>query len=407
MPITQLLDHYKTLCRSALTFASGAKLNKSIRKNIIEILFLFMTIPRKINFLQLGRYGTRSEQCYRQTFERSVDWMEFNLWMSAFNFRYGSRRMGIAIDPSYISKSGSHTPHVGTFWSGCADAVKHGLEILGIGIIDVDLHECMMLRAVQTTLEKGAEKDEMTLYQWYAKVLGDYKAQLQRVSRYIVADAAFSKKTFVGLVLPVGFHLVSRLRSDAVLYYLWDGEPTGRPGRPRVKGDKIDFKNLDKSKMRKLDIEPEDGEAYALKAHCKSLGRVVSLVIHIMPKGGHKLYFSTDENMSGEDVIEYYRTRFQIEFNFRDAKQFTGLTDSQARSLAKLDFAYNASFAAVNVAKTVRRHFAPEMSIGKLKSLMVNTYYLQRIICVFEEQPNMTLNTDLFKELFKIAEHAA
>ena len=277
-----------------------------------------MTIPRKINFLQLGRYGTRSEQCYRQTFERSVDWMEFNLWMSAFNFRYGSRRMGIAIDPSYISKSGSHTPHVGTFWSGCAGAVKHGLEILGIGIIDVDLHECMMLRAVQTTLEKGAEKDEMTLYQWYAKVLGDYKAQLQRVSRYIVADAAFSKKTFVGLVLPVGFHLVSRLRSDAVLYYLWDGEPTGRPGRPRVKGDKIDFKNLDKSKMRKLDIEPEDGEAYALKAHCKSLGRVVSLVIHIMPKGGHKLYFSTDENMSGEDVIEYYRTRFQIEFNFYD-----------------------------------------------------------------------------------------
>ena len=70
--------------------------------------------------------------------------------------------------------------------------------------------------------------------------------------------------------------------------------------------------------MRKLDIEPEDGEAYALKAHCKSLGRVVSLVIHIMPKGGHKLYFSTDENMSGEDVIEYYRTRFQIEFNFYD-----------------------------------------------------------------------------------------
>ncbi len=407
MPITKLLDQYKTLCRAALTFASGAKLNKSIRKNIIEILFLIMVIPRKINFLQLGRYGTRSEQCYRQTFEREVDWMEFNLWLSAYNFREGSRRMGIAIDPSYISKAGKHTPHVGTFWSGCAGAVKHGLEILGIGLIDVDLHDCMMLRAVQTALEKGREKDEMTLYQWYAKVLHDYKAELQRASHYIVGDAAFSKKTFVDLIQPDGFHLVSRLRSDAVLHYLWEGEQTGRPGRPRVKGDKIDFKNLDKSKMQKLDIDPQDGEAYALKAHCKSLGRVVSLVIHIMPKGGHKLYFSTDESMSGKDVIEYYRTRFQIEFNFRDAKQFAGLTDSQARSSAKLDFAYNASFAAVNVAKTVRRHFAPDLSIGKLKSLMVNAYYLQRIICVFERQPNMTLNTKLFKELFKIAEQAA
>jgi hypothetical protein len=68
--------------------------------------------------------------------------------------------------------------------------------------------------------------------------------------------------------------------------------------------------------------------------------------------------------MSGKDIIEYYRTRFQIEFNFRDAKQFTGLIDSQARSLTKLDFAYNASSATVNVAKTVRRQFAPELSTG-------------------------------------------
>lgn len=62
------------------------------------------------------------------------------------------------IDPSFIKKAGKHTPYVGTFWSGCAGAVKHGLEVLGIGVIDVDLHECMMLKAVQTTLEKGEEK---------------------------------------------------------------------------------------------------------------------------------------------------------------------------------------------------------------------------------------------------------
>nr|WP_245944681.1 hypothetical protein [Prevotella pallens] len=36
----------------------------------------------------------------------------------------------------------------------------------------------------------------------------------------------------------MGFHVVSRLRHDAALFYMWDGEPTGKPGRPRVKGDK-------------------------------------------------------------------------------------------------------------------------------------------------------------------------
>ncbi len=44
-------------------------------------------------------------------------------------------------------KAGKHTPYVGTFSSGCAGAVNHGLEILGIGVIDVDLHECMMHKA--------------------------------------------------------------------------------------------------------------------------------------------------------------------------------------------------------------------------------------------------------------------
>lgn len=407
MLITELLDQYKKFCNAALGFAAGTKLNKSIRYNIIEILILFMVIPRKVNFLQLERYGTRSEQCYRQTFERPVDWMEFNLWLGAYTFREGSRRMGIAIDPCYISKAGKKTPHVGTFWSGCAGAAKHGLEILGIGVIDVDLHDCMMLRAVQTTLGSGKEKDEMSLYQWYATVLKEYRPKLQRVSRYIVADAAFSKKTFVNMVISEGFHLVSRLRNDAILHYLWEGGRTGRRGRPKTKGDKIDFGNLDKSKMERLGIDPADGEAYALKAHCKSLDRVISLVIHLLPKGGHRLYFSTDENMPGIDVIEYYRTRFRIEFNYRDAKQFTGLAHSQARDVRKLDFAFNASFAAVNLAKTIRREISPGLSVGRLKALMVNAYYLERIIGVFEKNPNMTLNDKLVKDLFGAAAEVA
>ena len=94
-----------------------------------------MIIPRMRNFLQLERYGNRSEQCYRQAFERTVGRMEFNLRLSGYSFREGSRRLGNAIDSSYISKAGKKIPHVGTFWSGCAEAAKHGLEILGIGVI--------------------------------------------------------------------------------------------------------------------------------------------------------------------------------------------------------------------------------------------------------------------------------
>lgn len=242
-------------------------------------------------------------------------------------FQKGTGRNAIAIDPSYIKKSGKCTPYMGSFLSGCAGAVKRGLEILGIGVIDVDLHECMMLKAVQTTLDKDKENDDMSLYDWYAKVLLDNKQILQRITSVLVADSAFSKKPFIDNMLGIGFNVISRLRHDASLYYLWDGEPTGKPGRPRVKGEKIDFKNIDKSKVAILETDKSNEQVYALKAWCKSLHRKILPVIHILPKGGHRLYFSTDENMSGRDVMEYYCTRFQIEFCFRDAKQFVGLTD--------------------------------------------------------------------------------
>lgn len=71
--------------------------------------------------------------------------------------------------------------------------------------------------------------------------------------------------------------------------------------------------------------------------------------------GGHRLYFSTDTSVCGKDVYDIYRTRFQIEFCFRDGHQFTRLPDCQARDEKVLDFAYNASLAAVNITKVLRK----------------------------------------------------
>ncbi|WP_223381165.1 transposase [Prevotella nigrescens] len=393
------------LCKAAFSAEDGAKLNESIQTNAMEMLFLLMVIPRRCNFTQMGRYGKRGEQCYRQTAERSVNWLEMNMWLSAFAFKQGKGRNAIVIDPSFIKKAGKHTPYVGAFWSGCAGAVKHGLEFLGIGVIDVDLHECMMLKAVQTTLEKGEQKDEMSLYDWYAKVLEDDKVTLQRICKVLVADSAFSKRPFIDKVMKMGFHVVSRLRHDAALFYTWDGESTGKPGRPRVKGDKIDVRNIDIFKVNERDLGETEGKAYALKAWCKSLHRVVSLVIHELPNGVRRLYFSTDENMSGRDVVEYYTTRFQEEFCFRDAKQFLGLTDCQARDKRKLDFAFNSSFTALNVAKIMCKELGT--SIGRLKAQMVNAYYVQRIIDVFEKNPNTTLNKESINETFSFDADAA
>ena len=105
----------------------------------------------------------------------------------------------------------------------------------------------------------------MSLYDWYAKVLEDDKVTLQHICKVLVADSAFSKRPFIDKVMKMRFYVVSHLRHDTALFYIWDGEPTRKPGRPRVKGDKIDVRNVDISKVNELDLEETEGKAYALK----------------------------------------------------------------------------------------------------------------------------------------------
>ena len=67
MLITNLISRYMKICKAAFSAGDGAKLNKSIQTNVMEMLFLLMVIPRKCNFTQMGRYGKRGEQYYRQS----------------------------------------------------------------------------------------------------------------------------------------------------------------------------------------------------------------------------------------------------------------------------------------------------------------------------------------------------
>lgn len=406
MQILELLDQYEGICRRAF-FGCGAKLNKTFKANIIEILILIMCIPRKINFLQLGRYGRRKEQRYRQTFRKKFDWMCFNMNLAADRFQYGMKRLAIAIDPSYVSKAGKKTAHIGRFWSGCASAVKHGLEILGIAVVDADISDAMMLRAVQTQNASELKAKDMTLSQWYLSVLKKYRDNLLKITPLLVADAASSNLPFVTGLKEIGFSLISRLRSNAILYYIYEGPRTGKRGRPKTKDGKIDFANPDKSRMTRIDIDACEGEAYELIAWCKSLKQKIRLVIHYLPNGDHRLYFSSDTAVCGKNVYDIYRTRFQIEFCFRDGHQFTGLLDCQARDEKALDFAYNASLAAVNITKVLRKQTQTPFSIGQIKSLMVNAHFIKRFFDLSGIDPNETLNAKLVKELFGFADDAA
>ena len=102
------LDQYMDIFKDAVE-DSAAKITKSFEKILIEVIILFMVIPRKINFTQMGRYGLHVEQTYRNAFglkkSKCIDWLKLNVSL-AKRFFGKQGRWAIAIDPSYISKAG-------------------------------------------------------------------------------------------------------------------------------------------------------------------------------------------------------------------------------------------------------------------------------------------------------------
>ena len=89
---------------------------------------------------------------------------------------------------------------------------KRGLEIMGIGVIDIDNHECMTLGSIQTPDCKTLDNMDKNLVDWYSSYLISRKDKLQSISGTVVADAFFSKETFITPMCENGFHVISRFR---------------------------------------------------------------------------------------------------------------------------------------------------------------------------------------------------
>lgn len=456
MKTSDIVSQIRGLVEEILT-KCDTKVSKSFKSFIIENLILYQ-IMQKVNYTQLARYGSKCEKTYRNNSSnggRKFDAVGFNTCLAKEYFEGCQGCTAIAIDPSYISHTGKHTPGIGYFWSGCAQSAKLGLEILGIGVINTEAKDCIMLSGVQTPAPEDSarkaidwegkipqylvgtenitdlahvietvpnahvkrpyhKKDDeeafnkliedakakgqkFSLTLWYLLVIQCMAERLKRLSNTVVADAFFSKKPFADGLEDVGMHLVSRFRDDAVLMYLYRGRQTGKRGRPKLFDGKVNLDELDPKVFFEVGKNFDDGKYYCGIVYSKALKRKVKVVIWKSKDGKRKkIYFSTNyKQHSGNDIVKIYRTRFQIEFCFRDSKENASLCKCQARSISKLQFNYNMSFTSVNCLKYVAKQNGIDFSMSNLKTIMHGHYLLDRFICVSGIKPN----SDLIKKL--------
>lgn len=406
------ISHYMGLAKDTL-LATCAKVRKNLQDLFPEIMILLLVL-RKKNFTQMAKYGKHNEHTYRSAFRKGIDWCVYNTKLIRELFDTENDLLAVAIDQSYIRKAGKKTYGIGNYWSGCAQAVKHGCEITLLAIVNATQKDAMAFRAIQTPGKADGRK--MSLTDFYIKQVKKYSKRMQRITHNMVGDAAFSTKHFTDSMVELGFTFVSRLRKDTAVRYLYAGKKTGKRGRPKTFDGYIDFESPDLDRMQKIDsLSGDDGEYYTIVANVKCLKRNVRLVVWYpeglawVKSGGYRLYYSTDKDMSGEDTMAIYHARFQEEYLFRDGKQFTGLQDCQARSKKKLHFAYNAALAAINTAKVAmaRDDKYKGMSLASYSMLMHNMFIYRRIIEVSGIKLDKKKNNLILKDLRALSEAAA
>ncbi len=209
------------------------------------------------------------------------------------------------------------------------------------------------------------------------------------------------------------YQVISKLRCDANLRYLYEGVPKPR-GRRRQFDGKIKFTNLER--FTKIETDKPTLTLYTHVVWSVSLQRRIRVVIVVNATTKGKLRYvvllSTDTELSATDILRFYKARFHIEFIFRDAKQFAGFSDCQARDKAALHFHFNAAVTLVNVARLMAHaaHTTDEQmvfSMASIKQRAFNEHLLNLIISKLALEQSAVINHPQYEYLRNYAAIAA
>ena len=117
------------------------------------------------------------------------------------------------------------------------------------------------------------------------------------------------------------------------------------------------------------------------------------------------ILFSSDLNLTWEQIIDYYSLRFQIEFNFRDAKQYWGLEDFMNVQETAVTNAANLSLFMVNVAQVLMGHFREEyadFNVLDLKAFFRGHKYVSETLKLLPQKPEPILMTRIFEQVSRL-----
>lgn len=400
MKILSFLTCFETL--AGLTFC----------RRLAIIAEAMLTIPGRMTKLSLSRWTSDggSYRTLNRFFTTRVEWPQLLVKFFETHLFKPSGEYILAGDETVISKAGHKTFGLDRYFSSIRSQVIKGLSFFVFALINVEerkAYPLLVKQMVRGEAEKAALKQKKAARAKRSKqpkkprgrpkgspnkvrTAPEYSAELLRIGsllrellklirlfvqvKYLALDGYFGHSQALLMALENDLHLISKLRSNAALFEKPAGEYGGR-GRRKKYGAKLDYKSLPLEYLKKRERNSETLTLYyqgifRSRSFASELNVVIIEKINIKnQKVGQAVLFSSDLELPLEKLVEYYGLRFQIEFNFRDAKQHFGLEDFMTRSEVGIETAANLSFLMVLMSAKMLRERAGEcVSINDLKT---------------------------------------
>ena len=213
---------------------------------------------------------------------------------------------------------------------------------------------------------------------------------------YFIFDAEFGHNDALQMVRQVGLPLLAKLRYPSALYLPYDGPYSGR-GPRRKYGQKLDYQHMPSEYLQATSIDKEiKTQLYHMSLWHKKFAEVLPIVVIVKThrhtkKTAHVVLFSSDVSLGYAQVSDYYRLRFQLEFNLRDAKHYWGLEDFMSVKERPVYNSANLAMFMVNVSQTLIRPMRtqwPAFSVNDLKAWFRGQKYVVETLQLLPEPPD-------------------
>jgi putative transposase len=410
-----------------------------------KIVLALLALSGRVTMLGLSRWAGRggSYRTVQRFFYTVLPWATL-FWVF---FRQHLHRPGdvylLAGDEVVVSKAGDQTYGLDRFFASLQSRVIPGLAFFTLAIISSQERRSYPVRieqVVRSAAEKAASQAkkaakrtakateprkrgrpkgsknkaavEVVLSPELLRIQTMLEALLQLIAgfiplTYLVLDGHFGNHPALHMVQQCRLQLISKLRCDSARYLPYEGPYQGH-GPHRKYGDKLNYRHLPDKCLKETTTQGQiETRIYQIQALHKEFSQRLNVVIIVKTNlqtqaCAHVILFSSDLALAYDKLIDFYRLRFQIEFNFRDAKQYWGLEDFMNISQTAVTNAANLALFMVNLSQRLLRDLRttdPECSLLDLKARYRGTKYVAEAIEMLPTKPEPDLLARIFNKL--------